>query len=430
MMMNVSGHPNGLCQAGYIQFPILLGNIEANVAAVRDGLKRLNPVGPGILVLPELWATGFAYDRLPALALETPRLLRELQAEAQRYTIHLAGSLPEAVLTEVGTTLYNTLYIVGPDGLCGQYRKQQLFAPMAEDAHFTPGDDPQPIATSLGLIGPLVCFDLRFPELAQHHAAQGAGLLVVSAEWPAARLAHWRALLAARAIENQCFVVACNTCGTIGQTGFAGHSMVIGPEGCVLAQAGGGPEAVLVELELGRIAEARQRFRTVGVSPHRHHDADKVVELAPLAELVARYKAVGRRVVFTNGCFDILHQGHVTYLEAARQEGDLLIVGLNSDRSVRALGKGDDRPVNREESRARVLAALGCVDFVVIFDEETPQRLITSLMPNVLVKGGDWPVDTIVGAPEVLANGGRVLSIPLVENFSTTSLIGKIRKIS
>ncbi|MFZ5762206.1 MAG: D-glycero-beta-D-manno-heptose 1-phosphate adenylyltransferase [Thermodesulfobacteriota bacterium] len=416
------------CAAGFLQFPVLLGKTEANLAAVRDGLKRLNPVGPGILVLPELWATGFAYETLPTLAAETPRLLRELAVEAKRYNIHLAGSLPEAVFTEIGTTLYNTLYIVGPDGLCGQYRKQQLFAPMAEDAHFTPGDDPQPIATGLGLIGPLVCYDLRFPDLARHQAAQGAALLAVSAEWPLARLAHWRTLLQARAIENQLFVVAANTCGTVGGTEFAGHSMVIGPDGAILAEAGEGPEAALVELELGRIAEARQRFRTVGVSPHRHHDADKVIELAPLAELVARYKAVGRTVVFTNGCFDILHQGHVTYLEAARKEGDLLIVGCNSDRSVRSLGKGDDRPVNHEESRARVLAALGCVDFVVIFDEETPQRLITTLMPDVLVKGGDWPVEKIVGAPEVLANGGRVLSIPLVENFSTTSLLGRIRR--
>jgi len=406
---------------------VALGKSEANLMAVRDGLARLNPVGPGILVLPELWATGFAYDRLAMLAVETPRLLRELAAEAKRYNIHLAGSLPEALSTESGTTLHNTLYIVGPDGVCGQYRKQRLFAPMAEDAHFVAGDDPQPIVTGLGLIGGLVCYDLRFPELARYHVAQGASLLVVSAEWPAARLAHWRALLAARAIENQCFVVACNTCGTIGQTGFAGHSMVIGPEGCVLAQARGGPEAVLVELELGRIAEARQRFRTVGVTPHCHHDRDKIIELAGLAETVARYRGVGRRVVFTNGCFDILHQGHVTYLEAARKEGDCLIVGCNSDRSVRALGKGGERPVNHEQSRARVLAALGCVDFVVIFDEETPRQLITTLMPDVLVKGGDWPVEKIVGAPEVLAAGGRVLSIPLVENFSTTGLLDKIR---
>ena len=145
------------------------------------------------------------------------------------------------------------------------------------------------------------------------------------------------------------------------------------------------------------------------------------------ADLPARAASLPRPVVFTNGCFDILHQGHVTYLEQARREGDCLVVGVNSDASVRALGKGDDRPVNHEQSRARILGALGCVDHVVIFGEETPLKLITTLRPEVLVKGGDWPVEKIVGAPEVLAAGGRVLSIPLVENYSTTSLIKKIR---
>lgn len=427
-MEKIAANHSGICRAGFVQFPVALGDVETNLAAVREGLGKLKPAGPGIIVLPELWATGFAYDKLPALALETPRLLRELQAEAQRYNIHLAGSLPEAVFTEIGTTLYNTLYVVGPEGICGQYRKQQLFGPMAEDVHFAPGDDPQPMATRLGPIAGLVCYDLRFPELARYQAAQGAGLLVVSAEWPTARLAHWRTLLQARAIENQLFVVACNTCGMVGQTEFAGHSMVIGPDGAIVAEAGEGEEAGLVAVDMAQVAEVRQRFRTVGVMPHRHHDQGKVIELAGLVAIVARYKNMGRKVVFTNGCFDILHQGHVTYLEAARKEGDCLIVGLNSDRSVRALGKGDDRPVNHEQSRARVLAALGCVDFVVIFDEETPQTLITTLMPDVLVKGGDWPVERIVGAPEVLAAGGRVFSIPLVENFSTTSLLGRIRR--
>lgn len=414
-------------RAGFVQFPVVMGAPATNLAAVREGLAKLRPSGPGIIVLPELWATGFAYDQLPALAAATPQLLRELQAEAARYRMHLAGSLPEAVFTEIGSAIHNTLYLVGPQGVCGQYRKQQLFGPMAEDLHFAPGDDPQPMATSLGLIGGLVCYDLRFPELARHQAAQGAGMLVVSAEWPAARLHHWQALVQARAIENQLFVVACNTCGRVGGTEFAGHSLVVGPDGTVLAEADAEAAATLVTVDQALIAEVRQRFRTVGVSPHRHHDQNKIIDLLPLAEVVARYKAVGRKVVFTNGCFDILHQGHVTYLEAARKEGDLLIVGLNSDRSVRSLGKGDDRPVNHEQSRARVLAALGCVDFVVVFDEETPHHLITTLMPDVLVKGGDWPVEKIVGAPEVLAAGGRVLSIPLVDNFSTTRLLERIR---
>ncbi|MFZ5774005.1 MAG: D-glycero-beta-D-manno-heptose 1-phosphate adenylyltransferase [Thermodesulfobacteriota bacterium] len=423
--------PNGVfvpCQAGFVQFDVRTGEPERNLATLEHGLRRLDPRGPALIVLPELWASGFAYDRLSQLGLRSNELLDRLHLLAGRHGIHLAGSLAEEVLTEVGSTVYNTLYVVGPGGVVGAIRKQQLFAPMGEDRHFAAGDDPRPVETALGLIGGLVCYDLRFPELAAGHAGAGAGILAVSAQWPAARLPHWRTLLMARAIENQLFVVACNRCGKSGDTEFGGHSMVIGPDGSVLTEAGDGEECGLAAIEPERLAEVRGRFNTVGPRPYRFHDQDKIAELPELAAQVARYRAIGRRVVFTNGCFDLLHEGHATYLEAARKEGDCLIVGLNSDRSVRSLGKGADRPVNPERARARVLAALGCVDHVVVFDEETPHRLITTLMPDVLVKGGDWPVERIVGAPEVLAAGGRVLSIPLVEDRSTTSLIEKIRK--
>jgi len=427
-MKNISETTPARYQAGFLQFDVQLGEPEANLAAVRAGLVRLAPSGPGIIVLPELWSCGFAYERLQHFALQTVEVLEEMQRLAGQYGIYLAGSLPEEVLTEVGSAIYNTLYIVGPDGVAGSIRKQQLFAPMAEDQHFTAGDNPQPVATGLGLVGGLVCYDLRFPELAKAQAGAGAGLLAVSAQWPEVRREQWRTLAMARAIENQIVVVACNRCGVTGKTGFGGHSLVIGPDGAVLAEAGAGEEGAWVWIDPVGMRELRQRFNTVGPAPYRFADQDKIVELGELAALTARYRAVGRKVVFTNGCFDILHQGHVTYLEQARREGDCLVVGVNSDASVRALGKGDDRPVNHEQSRSRILASLGCVDHVVIFGEETPHRLITTLMPEVLVKGGDWPVAKIVGAPEVLAAGGRVLSIPLVENYSTTSLIKKIRK--
>ncbi|MDP2105980.1 MAG: D-glycero-beta-D-manno-heptose 1-phosphate adenylyltransferase, partial [Desulfobulbaceae bacterium] len=149
--------------------------------------------------------------------------------------------------------------------------------------------------------------------------------------------------------------------------------------------------------------------------------------LPAVQQELAQLQSIGKRVVFTNGCFDILHQGHVTYLEAARRQGDCLVVGLNSDDSIRAI-KGPERPVNREESRARVLAALGCVDYVVIFGEETPLRLITELLPDVLVKGADWPVEKIVGATEVIAHGGTVTTIPMVADCSTTGMIELIRR--
>ena len=134
-----------------------------------------------------------------------------------------------------------------------------------------------------------------------------------------------------------------------------------------------------------------------------------------------------RPLVFTNGVFDILHRGHVTYLARARGEGAALLVALNSDASARRLGKGAERPINPLEDRLAVLAALACVDAATWFEEDTPERLIDSVRPEVLVKGGDWPVERIVGAPQVLARGGRVLSIPFEHERSTTRLVEKIR---
>jgi D-beta-D-heptose 7-phosphate kinase/D-beta-D-heptose 1-phosphate adenosyltransferase len=140
-----------------------------------------------------------------------------------------------------------------------------------------------------------------------------------------------------------------------------------------------------------------------------------------------REKRNGRRVVFTNGCFDLLHPGHLETLENARSLGDALVVGVNSDRSVRAV-KGAGRPIVPEQERAEVLAALGCVDAVVIFDEPTPREIVAALLPDVLVKGGDWSSDRIVGREEVEGAGGRVVSIPVLAGHSTSAMVEKIRK--
>lgn len=148
------------------------------------------------------------------------------------------------------------------------------------------------------------------------------------------------------------------------------------------------------------------------------------------------WKMTGRKVVFTNGCFDILHKGHVTYLAQAAQHGNRMVVGLNTDASVKRQGKGDDRPINDQEARASVLAALSCVDLVVFFDDDTPLELIRELQPNVLAKGADYdPEETnpaskkyIVGSDLVRQNGGEVVAVPLVDGFSTTTIVEKLRK--
>jgi rfaE bifunctional protein nucleotidyltransferase chain/domain len=155
--------------------------------------------------------------------------------------------------------------------------------------------------------------------------------------------------------------------------------------------------------------------------------SDKIMTTAQLMPVLEQARAQNKRIVFTNGCFDLMHIGHTRYLQAARTLGDLLVIGVNSDASVRSLNKGSDRPIVPEAQRAEVLAALGCVDYVAMFSEPDPGALIAALQPDVLVKGGDWALDKIVGRDTVEARGGVVTTIPLVPGMSTTSLLQRIR---
>ncbi|MEY3237088.1 MAG: hypothetical protein RI883_1189 [Bacteroidota bacterium] len=162
----------------------------------------------------------------------------------------------------------------------------------------------------------------------------------------------------------------------------------------------------------------------------------KIVSIEEAKRLIAMWHLKGDKVVFTNGCFDILHKGHVTYLAKAASLGDRLIVAINTDKSVRQQGKGDDRPINTEDARSLVLAGLGFVDIVVFFEDQTPKNIIEILVPDVLVKGADYDPNEkdpqskkyIVGSEVVLANGGEVIAIQLVEGYSTTSIVNKLNK--
>jgi rfaE bifunctional protein nucleotidyltransferase chain/domain len=158
------------------------------------------------------------------------------------------------------------------------------------------------------------------------------------------------------------------------------------------------------------------------------HIQQKILDAHHLEQELMRWRKFDRKIAFTNGCFDILHAGHIHSLSQAASFADVLIVGLNSDASTRGL-KGENRPVNNEQNRALLLASLVMVDAVVLFDEETPLRLITSILPDVLVKGGDYTLDRIVGAKEVMEHGGKVEIIPFVEGLSTTSILQKIERL-
>jgi D-beta-D-heptose 7-phosphate kinase/D-beta-D-heptose 1-phosphate adenosyltransferase len=158
------------------------------------------------------------------------------------------------------------------------------------------------------------------------------------------------------------------------------------------------------------------------------HIRNKILSRADAKKKLAQWRTLGKTIAFTNGCFDILHRGHIFSLSQAAAEADFLVVALNSDASTKRL-KGNQRPVNDEQSRALLLASLVMVDVVVIFEEDTPLELIVDLEPNVLVKGGDYKVEQIAGAKEVMAGGGRVVINPIVEGFSTTGIIEKITKL-
>lgn len=421
--------------AGFFQSPITPAAPAVNLERLRAALHQAPPAPGTLLVLPELWATGFVYRQLAELSRETPAILQQLREIAALYRIVIAGTLVERVEDEQGLRLYNTLFFSGSSGIEGRIRKQHLFSYWHEDDWLSQGDTPQPVDTVFGRAGGLICYDLRFPETARVQCRQGASLLVVSAQWPLARIDQWRTLLQARAIENQAFIVAGNGCGQgndgndVNELKLGGHSMIIAPDGEILREAGEEEQLLAIAIDPLKQQQLRDRFNTVAPNRFVFDDRDKIVSLGQCIEMVTVRKKLGQRIVFTNGCFDILHAGHVEYLQEARKQGDFLVVGLNSDGSIRSI-KGEKRPINQESQRARVLAALGCVDAVVMFGDETPLRLITALLPQVLVKGADWPEEAIVGAKEVKANGGKVVRIAFATETSTTGIIQKIKEKS
>ena len=418
-----------ISQLGFIQFAVKPGDIEANYKQVEAALGSLLPPAGTLLALPEMWATGFVYEDLATLAGVIPALLEKLENLAHSYNIVMAGSLPWKKQIDGNVHLTNRLFF---SGICQEETpgidKQHLFSFWKEDQWLKPGEIPTPIDVGQdSTIGGLVCYDLRFPESAQRQCRQGAEILLMSAQWPLARIEQWRILLQARAIENQCFIVAANACGHWDQLQLGGHSMVIAPDGEVLVEAGEEQESQSISFNREVQKELRERFNTVAGVPWAKDDSEKLLSLAQLAVLVEKRKKIGQQIVFTNGCFDILHAGHVDYLQKARKQGDFLVLGLNDDQSIRSI-KGVERPINNEQHRARVLAALGCVDAIVLFGDDTPITLITTLHPDILVKGADWAEDEIVGAAEVKADGGRVERIVFTSQTSTTQLIQQIKK--
>jgi len=242
--------------AAAIQFNVKQGDVDANLARVRGALQRAAAKGANLAVLPEMWSTGFAYRNLNELAQRTAGIVEELLALSRELGLVIVGSMPEPN----GDKVFNTVFLADNGTLAGVYRKIHLFSLLGEDRAFSGGNRWLLAETSIGKIGVIICYDLRFPELSRRLAVEGAQVICVPAQWPKPREEHWRTLIRARAIENQLFVVACNACGPIGKLDFFGMSMIVDPKGEVLAEAGEGEGEIVAPLDLQAMADWRAQI--------------------------------------------------------------------------------------------------------------------------------------------------------------------------
>lgn len=243
--------------AGCCQFQVLPGQMDANLRKMEIALPHFADRNCRLLVLPEMFSCGFDYPSLQQRAAATPAVLETLRGWARRYRIVLVGSLPEAGEGKV----YNTSYVIEADGtIAGAYRKVHLFSLHREDLYFRAGEKHFVCDTSIGRLGILICYDLRFPELARTLALKRAEVLCISAQWPTARIDHWSVLLKARAIENQLFVVGCNGCGQAGNLILGGHSAIISPSGQTIVAANGAEASIVGELDFAEMVAFREKI--------------------------------------------------------------------------------------------------------------------------------------------------------------------------
>lgn len=243
--------------AAALQFRVDVGDVPANRERAFRLVGEAAALGARLCVLPEMWSTGFAEEDLLRLSRTTPEVLHDVRRLAGRLKVVIAGSLPE----RVGRGIYNTLYVVNATGVVtGEYRKTHLFSPSGEDRWFRRGFSTGVVPTDAGVVGPLICYDLRFPELARKYFLEGAGVLCVSSQWPSVRRAHWRILTVARAVENQAYVVAANAVGPSGPFRYAGDSVIVSPGGERLASIGEKEGMALATIDPAIVEETRRRI--------------------------------------------------------------------------------------------------------------------------------------------------------------------------
>ncbi len=397
---------------GIVQMPVK-EKLGENLKYIKECIKKSNAE---LFIFPELALTGYQKSKRAFNFCKIEKAIEELSFIAKNEKKALLLGLP--VLEK--DKIYNSAFLINEEGELKPAGEKVLLYPEFDEPLFEPGRGKSlPLFKGIRL-GVIICFELRSPEVARGLVKAGADLLIVIAQWPGSRLFQWKTLLQARAIENQIPVVGVNALTKVQEILIGGGSRVISPKGRVLATK---KEAGILEYTLKVETPAYPYpLRTPLLD-----FPEKIIALNELKSILEKRRKRGQKVVFTNGCFDLLHAGHVSYLREARKLGDILVLGLNTDSSIKRI-KGPERPVNPQEMRAKVLSALECVDFIVLFEEETPERLIKEIRPDILVKGEDWEEEKIVGAAFVKSYGGRVVRIPFKYKISTTMLIEKIKK--
>lgn len=244
----------GRVRAGVVQFDVVFGDVDANLEKAVEGVRRLAGEGADVVLLPEMWSSGFDYGRMDGHARRTHAILDHLGKIAAECRVAVAGSLPE--VSENGVT--NTLTLIDRHGrMVQKYSKIHLFSPGGEHDHFTGGRKAVVCDTDFGRVGFMICYDLRFPELCRKLVLSGATIILIAAQWPLSRQAHWETLVRARAIENQVFVIAANRCGKDERQPYAGHSMIVSPWGECLAKGGLDEADLLAELDSCEVARVR-----------------------------------------------------------------------------------------------------------------------------------------------------------------------------
>ncbi|MEZ4601154.1 MAG: carbon-nitrogen family hydrolase [Syntrophotaleaceae bacterium] len=246
----------GTTTAAAVQFPIAPGQVEKNLDQALAALHRLGLRKVRLAVLPEMWSTGFDYRSLPDEAEKTPAVLEQIADSTKRLNMVVVGSLPE----KVDGALFNTTFVVDDGRVAGTYRKMHLFSPMGEHLHFQAGSQILVVPTSAGRLGMAICYDLRFPELFRLLTLSGAEIICLPAEWPAPRQEQWRTLIKARAIENQLFLIAANCCGRQGRFDFFGMSLIVSPQGEILAEAGTEAEEITADLDFAAMRDYREKI--------------------------------------------------------------------------------------------------------------------------------------------------------------------------